>query len=312
LQRTGKTSFTVTLPKHWVEAQGLSEKDQVWMNPQSSGALLILPAKKQPQPEAVSFEIKDLSTDWLTRELISYYLAGADEIRAVSERITPQQRSTIRTACQWLIGLEIIEESGSEIILRNLFDNTKFPVSQNIQKMLLISCSMLSDALEALNSTDLSLAQDVIDRDTEVDKLHFIITRQFNSLLRGKVGEEKLGLTLPEANYYSYLAIQLERIADHAVKIAHICLSLPKTKPHNGTLREEADTVLALLARVESMIQSLDRTEAQKLIDEYQAREKSKKTEPLPLVADSLDRVRRYILNIAEMTINYSVWKSLA
>lgn len=314
LQRTGKTSFTVTLPKKWVEAQGLTEKDSLWMSPQSSGALLILPGKKSVKPPAVTFAIGEMTGDWLTRELISYYLTGVDEVIVTANRIKPNQRDTIRACCQWLVGLEIIDESSTQIVLRNLFDSAKFPIPQNLEKMLVIGRRMLQDALKAMDKADVALAQDVIDRDQEVDKLHFIIIRQFNSLLSGKISEDQLGLTLAEVSYYSSIALQAERIADHAVKLAQIRLDLPVSTKHPLTaeLISEAETVISLLKRTEAMIQTLDRTEAQKVIDEYQAREKAKKTEPLPLVADSLDRIRRYILNIAEMTINHSVLKSLA
>jgi len=88
---------------------------------------------------------------------------------------------------------------------------------------------MFGDAMKALTSKDIALAQDVIGRDLEVDKLNFIIIRQFHSLITGKTSDEATGLGLVDCNYYSFVAAQIERIADHTIKIARTIVAVPKT-----------------------------------------------------------------------------------
>ncbi len=313
LQRTGKTSFTVTLPKKWVETSGLSDKSPVNIYLQSSGSLLIRPQIKSDTPIKVQLDGHSKKPDWIARELIALYLSGADEIAINQTRILPQMRDTIRQTSQYLIGLEIIEESSSSLVMRNIFDTAKFPVPQNLQKMFVIARSMLTDAIGALTRSNTLLARDVIDRDIEVDKLHFVIMRQFNSLLRGRFDESQLGLSLPSANYYSTIALQVERVADHAVKIAQMRLGLdgPLSKIELKQLIDSSKTVVAFLRLAEDMVYALERETAQDILDrlprlDLQLRT-ARLTPPLAIVADSLSRTCRYVLNIAEITLDQSI-----
>ncbi len=72
---------------------------------------------------------------WIIRELISLYLRGTEEFIITSKRLSPEQKLKIRETTQLLLGLEIIDESASTIHIKNIFDSSKFPIAQSIEKM---------------------------------------------------------------------------------------------------------------------------------------------------------------------------------
>ena len=306
IQRTGGTSFTVSLPKHWVEKYGLHDKDAVELTVQPNGALLIQPARDQAAFTTTVHKIDGLSSSELTREIIGIYLSGADEIVLKGKRLTQPQRTQIRRVAQSLMGMEIIDESSQEVVIRNIFDNSRLSIPQNITQMFVMTQTMFADVMKALSTKDILLAQDVADRDLEIDKLHFIIIRQFRSLITGILSEENTGISLLNCNYYSFVATQLERIADHAVKISEVVNS-PTTKSNHDApeLENATKQIVALLKRSEQMVKTINKQTAHTILDEFQTSEKLTALEPI--VADSLERVMRYVCNIAEMTIDQSL-----
>lgn len=317
LQLTGGSSLAITLPKKWVDHFGLKSKDTVVIYSQKQGALIIQPTHHKEQLLKTILKIDGITKEMLTRELIAHYILGSDEITIRSQRITHDQRNRIREVSHSLIGYEIIDESSEEIFIKNIFDATKFPIIQNVEKMFVIAKSMFNDAIKAITQDDKPLARDVVDRDFEIDKLQLAIMRQFYTLIQGRVYEEEIGLSYADLNYYENIATQLERIADHAVKIAKTVITAGKKldSPASSRIKNIAKKVLLLLEYSEEMVLKLDKTLAHKILNNNPEIEsilsvgKTIKSFEEMIVADSLDRLRGYAMNIAETTIDQAIAK---
>ncbi|MGH7204524.1 MAG: PhoU domain-containing protein, partial [Candidatus Levyibacteriota bacterium] len=228
LQRTGGSSITITLPKKWIEQNELNDKDILKLSSPTSHVLLLEPIGRKKMLSKSILNADGITDTWLTRDIVAHYIAGIDEITIQSKRISPEQRSNIRNLSNFLTGFELIDETAEKIVLRNIFDPSKFPITKNIEKMFLTTISMFQDALKAIIENDKLLAKDVVGRDFEVDKLLLIIARQRNSLEQNKISKEELGMNLSDLHYYEDVATQVERIADHAVKIARVVEGLNK------------------------------------------------------------------------------------
>jgi phosphate uptake regulator len=59
-----------------------------------------------------------------------------------------------------------------------------------------------------------------------VDRLQWLVARQANVVLRDVILSKKMGVTQEEATYYFLISRIMERIGDHAVKIAENVLLL--------------------------------------------------------------------------------------
>src|SRR3989344_3085203 len=316
LQRTGGASLTVTLPKEWVKKQSLSGSQQVAMYAQSSGTLLIKPMPISGTPSPAILNFKNLTPEMGMREAVALFIAGVNEIEFRSANLTQTQRSHIRSIADRLIGFEIIDESSDKVVIRNILDIAKLPIPDMVDKMFLLARSMLEDAINAAIEGNADTAQDIIGRDREIDKLHLVITRQFHSVLADRILEEELGLDRSAISYYRTAALQLERIADHAVKIAK---TIVPSKSVNASTTKALSPALTELFNIFSDVKTMSRTANQGLAHKVlnqgndledrlvRLRQQSRQNTALfVILLDSLDRTRGYLMNIAEATIDHA------
>ncbi|HDI12528.1 MAG TPA: PhoU domain-containing protein, partial [Hadesarchaea archaeon] len=86
--------------------------------------------------------------------------------------------------------------------------------------------NMHEDVITALKKGDKKLAEDVIVRDTEVNRLHWLVARQHNMISKRVKFSEKMNLDLTTAANYFLISRIIERIGDHAVRMAKNVLNL--------------------------------------------------------------------------------------
>jgi phosphate uptake regulator len=162
----------------------------------------------------------------------------------------------------------------------------------------------------------------VIQRDDDVDRLWMVVSRIFRSTLRTPKAAEELGLPREVCFDYQSAARQLERVADHATKIAHLTLEFEKPIPEEvvdalDELHEEARRIIddgmdALLAddsdeatrlanEAREGVQVID--ERARKIDELLRDLDPARAQLLGLIVDSVSRSADYGGNIAETAL---------
>ena len=233
VQVTGGSTYTVSIPKEWATDNGVSAGTEVEFYPEGD-SLFLTPVSKEGRTEG-TLDIGDLEGDQLTRAVMTMYVSGFDIIALEAPRITNDQRRTIRDSVQSLVGLEVLEETRDRVVIRDLLDSSELSIHNAVTRMRLIAVSMLEDAVDALTTGDEDMALDVIQRDDDVDRLYMVVSRIFRATLRTPKAAEDIGLSREVCFDYHSSARQLERVADHATKIAHLTLELLGS--------EEADAV---------------------------------------------------------------------
>ncbi|HKL29773.1 MAG TPA: phosphate uptake regulator PhoU, partial [Natrialbaceae archaeon] len=163
VQVTGGSTYTVSLPKDWATKNDVSAGSQVEFYPEDDS--LLLTPKTEEERVRGTMDISDLEGEKLTRAVMTMYVSGFDVIALEAGRITSDQRRAIRTATQGLVGLEVLEETGDRVVIRDLLDSSELSIHNAVTRMGLISESMLADAVAALTGDDDDLAHDVIERD---------------------------------------------------------------------------------------------------------------------------------------------------
>lgn len=212
LQATGGASLTVSLPKKWVTANQLKKGDLLSVSAQGS-TICLQTGAKAAKPEAII----DVSKPLLSRSLITAYLSGYDVIRLQSDtRIPKEKKDEIKAILPTLMGMEIVEETGTELLLRDLLDPQEVDVKKTIRRAYTIAASMHKDAAKALRDADKALAEEVIQRDREVDRLYFLTVRQ----LKKALVNPSLGLAPAECLDLRVAIKSLEELADHCCNIA--------------------------------------------------------------------------------------------
>jgi len=317
VQVTGGSTYTVSLPKDWATDNDVSAGSVVEFHDEED--LLVLTPQADEDHTEGTLDITGLTDpEELTRAIMTMYVSGFDVITLETSRITAAQRRVVREATQRLVGLEVIEETAERVVLQDLLDSAELSVENAITRMRLVSLTMLEDAVEALLEDDDDLAQDVVERDDDVDRLWYMVSRVFRTILRNPSEAAEIGFPRDTCFDFQSSARQLERIADHATKVARLALEIDEVPA------EAADPLQELLAEAievpETAMDALltdDHDEAVELatrararIDEVgvRARDVDKRlreftpqaAQALGLVVDSLSRTADYGSNIAE------------
>ena len=79
---------------------------------------------------------------------------------------------------QILIGPEVVEEDAKTITIKDLLSPTEMPFDKTLKRMYLLVKNMHESAIAALVEGDKALAEDVVTRDRDVDRLQWLIARQ--------------------------------------------------------------------------------------------------------------------------------------
>ena len=326
VQITGRSTYVISLPKTWVKKVKITNGDSIGMIPRSDGTLLINPkiAERGERTEeeltkSLSVENKDI--DQFIREFIGVYLAGYSIIEMnFKNSISKDMRRQIRGMSHSVIGPEIIDESINSVTVKDLLDASDFSIVKGVKRMYIISKGMYRDALSALNEKDDELAEDVELRDNDVDKLNWLISKQFNLILKDVFFADKMGVRPQEALSFLLVARCIERIADHATKLAGNVKSIKGKIEINNKITETGNKVIEVY---DGAINSLYRKNvgtAHSVIEKSRDVAKqikhlhedviSQKVDPatmvsLAYVVDSLERTRSYSQDIAEIAINH-------
>jgi len=233
VQKTGGSTYIISLPRGWIDKHGIQVKDTIGILSQPDGNLLITPyISSEKLIREKKFDVDEIkNSDFLFRLLVGAYIMGYNIIEVKSsKKIESQIRDTIRNFRKITIGTEIIEETDNNIIIKDLLDPKEMPFEKTIRRMYILANSMHEDALKALETGDKRLAEKVIESDDEIDRLNWLVERQAHIVLRDIILCQKLNITLEDASNYKFISRFLERIADHAVKIARNVLLIDYQK----------------------------------------------------------------------------------
>jgi len=318
LQKTGGQSLTVTLPKQWIHAQNLKDKDKVKIFEDKRGRLIIdrLSDYKLKSVRLSSSESE--AKENVFREIMGYYIAGVDEILVKTPQMSYEHRAKLREITYHLIGFDCVESSADVIVLRNIANLIFNQMPEFVERMLSTIYAMFSDTVIYLTENNAALAKDIIDRDDEVDRLHMVILRSFNIFLNQSEIESKSNLSVGDAYFFQLVGIRLERIGDHIVNIAENFLQHGWAKPNKPMLLHLKSTQRNISLCRQIVLQT-DKVKSHEFLNQFIIQEKVRKSKPINhkdifvlREKESLNRINAYIANIAEAVINYSNVRSLA
>jgi len=219
IQQTPSGTFFVCIPKDWAERYGLKRGSVVAVNETSDGKLLIDPEYGAvPSPRTIVLK----PGPYLSREIIGKYLLGFDIIRVEGkEPISFEVRESVKKTASRLVGLEIVEEDYSKIVLQCLLEPSGFPPEKILRRGYSIVAGMHRDVVNALVDGDLSMAKSVIARDEEVNRLYFLLVRILRTIIQNPSLSEKLGVQPIECLDYRLVASLVETIGDECVRTAY-------------------------------------------------------------------------------------------
>jgi len=323
VQFTGGSSYVITLPIEWIRSMNITKNSPLSIKFQPDGSLLILP---QTTEESRVKEL-ELNTDdiqdptFLFRCLVGSYIAGHTAVRITSSgRLTPSTRKAARDFTLMTVGQQIVDETDSSILIKDLLNPGEMPFDNSLKRMYVIIKTMYQDVLTAVKTKDTLLAQDIIIRDNEIDKLQWLISRQFHLLLHDPSLAEKMHVTLGQALNFLVVSRILERVGDHGVRIAQHLQNIIDRDIESSIITDITSSTELVMHILDSSMQALFSGDLVKANDTIQMVEKlevlsdsitsvalqKKGTLALSLgyIAESIRRAGEYAADISETIIN--------
>ncbi len=320
VQVTGGGTYLVTLPKEWADRMGVGQGSEMILIPNESGVMVVVPEGVRDRNRC-TLVMTGRERVHLQRDIIARYIAGYDVIEVVGERIGPDGRRAVRDIAQSLVGVEVLGETQRAVTLHCVANVRDFPAPLTLHRILEIAGAMWDDAVAAFLTRDEELARDVEERDGDVDRLVLLVARQFGLLLRDLIVEEEVGMSKFQFLHYHTVADQLERVADHAVKVSHAAQTVAETPParYADRARRMAESSQDVVREAVAAFTNRDVERANRVLAEKGAkatvtewmqeaiRAQQENALPLTLLHDSLLRCREHGFNIAETALDASV-----
>jgi len=323
IQFTGGSTYIVSLPKKWVNEHGLSPKDQVRIEWRPSGALRVIPeASAVTRRREVSIELDSVPDEMLLDHLIAAYLSGNQSIRISSNSgFSRGHMKTFRTFVKSTRGIEIANESETELEMISLMNPAEMPLYSSLNRMYLLISSQIRDAVEVILGGDSKILEDSEERESEIDALRLLLERQVGQILESASIESNLGTSRWEAAEISKVVRTLERMGDHSFAICQI------TKEHEipsglSTQKLPLSVVQIWQSAIKLLISNFKRRRiseihqaksmlisARKQLEEYEQELMSSRIEIndalyLDRVSESMRRICAYSINMAEVLLN--------
>ena len=317
IQRTSGGTFFVCLPKEWAERNGLDRGAVVSVTETVNGTLVINPkynVERTPQTAVVT------PSSLLDRVIIEKYLLGFDSIKVqAKDRISPLDRERVKYASTRLIGLEIVEENHSKIVMQCLLEHSTFPPQKILRREYSIVSGVHRDAVTALLEGDVKLAKNVVARDNEVNRLYFLLVRVLRTVIQNPGLSEKLGILPIDCLDYRLAASLVESIGDHSASIGETVIKLGGakiaenvseliSKLHNVAYEAHENAISAVFYHDISVAESV-RTEKEKVESIFHEIETAILDLPaevgrhLLAVASSIRRIYDNSLDIADLVM---------
>ncbi|AXG09450.1 phosphate signaling complex PhoU family protein [Haloplanus rubicundus] len=322
LQKVGGSTYSVSLPKEWATDHHLEAGMPIHLYPHTDGSLVVRSAAQDGEPlGATTITLPSADTDAVERTLRAAYVVGYDAVTLVAPEgaeLTADERRAARRLVRSMVGLSVVEEMPDRITVENLLDAAEVSIRQSVIQLQFTALSMQRTAVErvtcdadggvAQRTPDETAADPLDERDDEADRLFEMLTRHANRSLVDFEEVDALDVRRSELFDALVVARQLERVADHAVRIGSLADRMDAAVD-DGPLAElrpladaargvvETATTAALDGSAERAHEALDRRD--RVVDDVRALDQAL-FERAPPDAYALSRVLASLARTAE------------
>ena len=225
IQLSGGSTYTVSLPKAWMDGMGAGAGDQVTLvRGQDSSMTMFAASEPARRPGATIAISRSDTAESVKRKMIAAYLGGYSSIRVVSRggRIRPDYARELKALVKTsMVGTEVVESSSESIAVQVLARLPELSFEAALGRMHTMAASMHREAMEALLAADAAGSEEVARMDDEVDRFGLYMRRNLSASVGDANVLREMGLRqASDCLGYRAVITRIERVADHAVAIA--------------------------------------------------------------------------------------------
>jgi phosphate uptake regulator len=249
LQKIKGGSFTLSLPKGWVEKRRLESGEQIAVIEEEDGSLRVFPVSSAAEK---LFEVTLSLDDYRSLRALeyvigTYYIQGSHKISITSkETISAEDKHRLKLLRIELPGMEVAEEKSDRLSFQVLIDPSIFSLESLIEKTASFSLHLQEDAVQSMVESDYKLAAEVMERSREALRHYRMTIRQVALASLSKTLAKKVGVrSCQECITFALVARDLNRLVYHSTSIAN----------HVSTLKEKKDFSKEILDTVAGISQ---------------------------------------------------------
>ena len=216
--------------------------------------------------------------------------------------------------------MEIEHDDDKEIRIVSILNPSELKLQVSINRMYILISSLVRDALAVIEGEDVDLLSDIVERERQIDARRLLLERQVAVSLQIPSVEKRLAVDRFTAMEHANIARVLERMGDHATRLAslvkeHIRIKIGaeemplkaipkwskelKTIVHNMYTRDVGliHSAKLELAKLRDDVESAEsdiwtgRGSAERLLQEFR-------------ISESVRRLCAYSVNFAEALLN--------
>jgi len=219
LVKAGQASYTVSLPKSWVEKNRLNKGDSIFIVESSDSELKITPKagdEKQEERE-ITIEVDNKPIGSIQREVTSAYVNNYSKIHLAGKSVGDKAKA-LRGVLHHFVALEVDEQTGSKISAKDLLNLKEISIEKTIRRMDMTLRSIMQDSIKDIGNK--SIHESIEQRDNDVNRLYFLLFRMLKSALNSQKIAENFKITSNDVLSIWYLTVNIENIADNAKTIS--------------------------------------------------------------------------------------------
>ncbi len=264
LQKIKGGSFTLSIPKKWVDQRNLESGQQMVISEEDDGSLNIYPvttASEKPLRATLQLEeFPDIKT--LEYNVATYYIQGADRIDVISKRIIPaEQKRKLKLFRLAMPGVEVSEEGANKVSFQVLIAPAAFRLESLLSKTSRFSLHLQKDAVNSVINWDFPLAREVIERSGEALRHYRLTIRQVALASISKTIAKEIGVrNCRECVTFALMARDLSRLVYHCSQIARHVLSLEHK-------RRVTRRILSLIEALSKLVSNMQKNAVQSFLE---------------------------------------------
>jgi len=203
IQKTGKSTYIISLPKSWADRNGITAGTEAAINENEDSSLTLSIRSRNEDYVARIHSSKNVENN--LQRIIAAYLAGANKIVLKGDN----SATVAEEARLMLSGVEISEEKSDEITLDIFYKDKNISIDALLRRMH-TGCMTLIQLCSRMRVGETELKNEVERREKEIDRLYMLLLRALS------MENMRPALTISKA----LAAKSIERISDHAEGIA--------------------------------------------------------------------------------------------
>jgi len=214
----GNGSFVVSVPKTWITKNKLKKGDLLAIDENSDELTFSINHTEQKKEEkTIIIEAGNKELTRIKAEIVSAYLNNYTTIEIISKKLLTNVVE-IKDILRNLAGLEIMEQTSTRIVARDLINISDISIENLIRRMDIIIRGMIDDCFKGIYGEN--HYESIFQRDIDVNRLFYLATRVIKNALKNPKVAKEFNKDPYQLSADELIVIRLEKIADRQKRIA--------------------------------------------------------------------------------------------